>query len=302
MSAAPTSDRNTSHMTKNGRNGKDLRDVLRPEAGPVDVERDFDPRATPLDPGKGRSDAEAAIAKLEPKLDSLQEMLYANSVEKIPGTGSVLLVLQAMDAGGKDGTVKHVGGLFHPQGIRIKNFKVPTPEELQHDFLWRVGMAMPQPGEIVIFNRSQYEDVLVGRVDKLAPVDEIEGRYQKINDFERAAADAGTRIIKCFLNISKDEQKQRFAERLDSPEKYWKYNPNDLDTRSKWLDYLVAFGLVLDRCNTDYAPWYVIPANNKWYRDWAITELLYETMGDIGLTYPPADFDVTAERARVAAL
>lgn len=277
-----------------------LRSVLRVPRGPVDV-KDFDPDATPRFPGAGKEDAAAEISKLVPTTEALQERLVANAATRQPRTPSVLVVLQAMDGGGKDGATKAIDRLFNPHGVRIKDFKAPSEEERMHDFLWRVRNAAPKPGEIVIFNRSHYEDVLIQRVEQMAPPEEIETRYHRINEFEREMADNGTRILKCYLNVSKAQQKQRFVDRLTDPEKYWKYNPGDLQVRARWSDYMDAYSIAMERCNEDFAPWYVIPGDPKWYRDWAVSVLLEETLEDMGLRFPAPNFDVEAERAKVAA-
>ena len=277
-----------------------LRTELRVGRGSVDV-TDFDPDATPLFPGSGKADAPEEISKLVPVTEAWQERLVANAATGQPATPSVLVVLQALDGGGKDGTTKAIDRLFNPHGVRIKDFKAPSEEERKHDFLWRVRNAAPKPGEIVIFNRSHYEDVLIQRVEQMAPRQEIETRYQRINEFEHEMAQNGTKILKCYLNISKAEQKQRFADRLEDPDKYWKYNPGDLKVRARWDDYVEAYSIAMERCNEDFAPWYVIPANPKWYRDWAVSMLIKETLEDLGLQFPPPGFDVEAERARVAA-
>ena len=206
-----------------------------------------------------------------------------------------------MDTSGKGGVIKHVIGQVDPQGVAISSFKKPTDEERSHDFLWRIERAIPASGKLGIFDRSHYEDVLIQRVESMASEAEIERRYGAINEFEQRLTDSGVRIIKCFLNISKDEQTERLLARLDDPEKYWKYNPSDVDARLKWDEYLDAYGVALTRCNPDHAPWYVIPADSKWYRNWAITALLTEIMGEMDLRWPLADFDVEFERARIAA-
>jgi len=280
---------------------KTLRQALRCPRGPVDVERDFDPRAAPLFPGAGKRDAAAQNALVEPVLDELQERLYAQSRTDPAHAQRVLLVLQGMDTAGKGGVIRHAIGLVDPQGVSIHAFKAPTPQERRHDFLWRVRRALPEPGQIGIFDRSHYEDVLIQRVEQMAPAETIEARYAQINDFEAEVAGEGVRIVKCFLNVSKRAQKKRLAQRLDpSGTKYWKYNPDDLATRAKWDDYMRAYGLVLERCNEDCAPWYVIPADRKWYRNWAVARLLAETLAGMNLTWPPATFDADAERGRVA--
>jgi len=278
---------------------KSLSSALRCPRGHIDVAREFDPRATPLFPGKGKPDVARVYDTLVPQLDDLQERLYANSRGGTPQTPSVLLVLQGMDTAGKGGVIKHVIGMVDPQGVRIKAFKQPTPEELRHDFLWRIRRELPLPGEIGIFDRSQYEDVLIGRVDQLAPADEIEARYGLINEFEKQITDTGTRVVKCFLNVSRSEQRRRLEARLDDPRKYWKYNPEDLAVRAHWDEYMAAYGLVLERCNDDFAPWYVIPSDRKWYRNWAVAEILLETLTTLNLTWPEAAFDVAAEQMKV---
>jgi len=278
-----------------------LGSALRCPRGPVDVRRDFDPRATPRFPGRGKADAPALTEALQARLSDTQECLYAGSHAVTPQPSSVLLVLQGMDTSGKSGVIRHVIGLVDPQGVHIQAFKAPTPEEKSHDFLWRIRRALPEPGMMGIFDRSHYEDVLIGRVDQLAPEDEIEARYNLINEFERQVSDAGTRIVKCFLNVSPGEQRKRLMDRLDDPRKYWKYNPADLSARAKWPDYMTAYGLALERCNEDYAPWFVIPSDHKWYRNWAIAQILAETLDSMNLTWPPAQFDVAAEQARVKA-
>jgi len=278
---------------------KSLGSVLRCPRGHIDVTKEFDPRATPMFPGKGKADVASVYEHLVPTLDDLQERLYANSRGGTPQTPSVLLVLQGMDTAGKGGVIKHVIGMVDPQGVRIKAFKQPTPEELRHDFLWRIRRELPLPGEIGIFDRSHYEDVLIGRVNQLAPADEIEARYGLINEFEQQALESGIHVVKCFLNVSRSQQRKRLMARLDDPRKYWKYNPGDLEVRTKWDDYMVAYGLALERCNEDDAPWYVIPSDHKWYRNWAIAQLLEETLSSLNLTWPAATFDVEAEKVRV---
>jgi len=204
-----------------------------------------------------------------------------------------VLLLQGMDTCGKDGTVKHVVGQVNPAGLRITSFKKPTEEELGHDFLWRIRRALPDPGFLGIFNRSQYEDVLIVRVHDLAP---WQGRHEEINRFE---ADAGVTWVKCMLHISSDEQRERLLARLDDPRKRWKFNEGDLAERAHWDDYAAAYQDALERCDTDAAPWYVVPADRKWYRNWAVQQLLLETLRELDPRYPErADLDVPAlERA-----
>ncbi|ALJ21461.1 polyphosphate kinase 2 family protein [Microbacterium sp. No. 7] len=260
---------------------------------------DVDPDATPGYDGRkkhGQADLEAG----EAQFDELQERLYAQS-RVVPGSPSVLLVLQAMDTAGKGGIVRHVIGATDPQGIRLTAFKKPTPEELQHDFLWRIERALPGPGYIGVFDRSHYEDVLIGRVRALAPPEEIERRYDAINDFEKRVTDAGTRIVKVMLHISYEEQKTRLMERLERPEKHWKYNPGDVDERELWPAYMDAYQTVFERTSTAHAPWHVVPANAKWYARLAVQELLLEALEAIDPQWPAADFDVETEKARLAA-
>jgi len=276
-----------------------LSSTLRCPRGTVDIARDFDPKATPGFPGHGKADIPKLYATLQPQLDDLQERLYAASRGGDAHAPSVLVVLQGMDTAGKGGIIRHVIGMVDPQGVHIHAFKAPTPQERAHDFLWRIRQALPQPGILGIFDRSHYEDVLIGRVDALASPDEIETRYTLINEFERQLTDAGVRVVKCFLNVSKAEQRKRLMARLDDPSKYWKYNTGDLTTRAKWDDYMAAYGLALQRCNEDYAPWHVIPSDHKWYRNWAIAQILLETLDSMNLTWPPATFDVQAEQAKV---
>jgi PPK2 family polyphosphate:nucleotide phosphotransferase len=211
----------------------------------------------------------------------------------------VLLVLQAMDCGGKDGTIKRVAGAMNPLGLRIRSFGPPTPEELRHDFLWRIRRALPPPGYVGIFNRSHYEDVLVARVDSLVPEPVWQARYDEINAFEREQAGAGVTLVKVMLHISYAEQGRRLLERLSDPRKHWKYNPSDIDARARWNDYQAAYAEALGRCGTDAAPWFVVPADRKWYRDWAVAHLLRETFDTLDLGYPPAGFDVWRERERL---
>jgi PPK2 family polyphosphate:nucleotide phosphotransferase len=260
---------------------------------------DVDPDSTPGHEGdktEGQDDLVAGVAELE----EYQERLFAASRSDATNA-SVLLVLQAMDSAGKGGIVRHVVGAVDPQGIMLTAFKKPTPEELSHDFLWRIEKRVPQPGYIGVFDRSHYEDVLIGRVRSLAPADEIERRYGAINDFEKRLTDAGTRIVKVMLHISHDEQKARLMERLDRPDKHWKYNPGDVDERALWPAYMDAFQMVFERTSTPHAPWYVVPANRKWYARLAVQALLLDALEEIDPQWPIATFDVEAEKKRLAA-
>jgi PPK2 family polyphosphate:nucleotide phosphotransferase len=257
-----------------------------------------DSAATPGLEG-GKPEAKAVMKDIGDAVAELQERLYAES--RGGGTRSVLLVLQGMDTSGKGGIVKHSLGMLDPQGVHLHSFKAPTKEELAHDFLWRIEKQVPTPGIIGIFDRSHYEDVLIVRVHGLAPADEIERRYGAINDFEKKLVDSGTTVIKCMLHISYEKQRERLLARLYDPTKHWKYNPGDVDERARWKDYVEAYEIALGRCSTDAAPWYVVPSDRKWYRNWAITALLCEQLTALNPQYPKADFDIETEKARVAA-
>ncbi len=280
------------------------------ETGPGDVARALeygahsgldaiDPDDTSLAPGD-RADTDEKTAALEAELPGMQERLYAEGAGG--GRRSLLVLLQGMDTSGKDGTVRRVVGAMNPAGVRVTSFKRPTAEELRHDFLWRIERALPGPGGVAVFNRSQYEDVLAVRVHGLVPESEWRTRYDRINEFEQRTVDAGCHIVKVMLHISKDEQKRRLAQRLADPTKYWKYKVGDLRERALWDDYMVAYQDALSRCSTVAAPWYVVPADHKWYRDWLVSNLLVAAMRDLNPTYPPADFDVEEQRRLVAAL
>ncbi|MEL7975718.1 polyphosphate kinase 2 family protein [Isoptericola sp. F-RaC21] len=260
---------------------------------------DVDPDAKPGYAGK-KKDGAADLLAGEQELDELQERLYAQSRED-PSAPAVLLVLQAMDSAGKGGIVRHVIGATDPQGVHLVAFKKPTPQELAHDFLWRVEKEVPEAGYIGVFDRSHYEDVLIGKVRELAPPQEIERRYGAINAFEAELVARGTRIVKVMLHISPEEQKARLGERLERPDKHWKYNPGDVDERLEWPRYMDAFQMVFERTSTDHAPWYVVPANAKWYARLAVQALLLDALEDIDPRWPAATFDVEKEKARLAA-
>ena len=221
-----------------------------------------------------------ALSKLNAELQALQELLYAEQKHK------VLIVLQAMDTGGKDGAIRRVFDGVNPQGVKVASFKVPTAEELAHDFLWRVHKVTPGAGEMVIFNRSHYEDVLVVRVHGYAPEEVWKKRYDQINDFERLLAESGTTILKFFLHIDLDEQKERLQARLDDPTKTWKFRLGDLEERKLWGQYMQAYEDALNKTSTEYAPWYVIPANRKWYRDLVISTILVDTLKGLKMEFP----------------
>ncbi|MFC7788870.1 PPK2 family polyphosphate kinase [Microbacterium sp. MAHUQ-60] len=260
---------------------------------------DVDPESTPgFSRGKHEGHRELEVRRTV--LSELQERLFAGS-RAGEATDAVLLVLQAMDTAGKGGIVRHVVGGVDPQGVELAAFKAPTPEELDHDFLWRIEKRLPQPGFIGVFDRSHYEDVLIGRVRGLAAPAEIERRYDAIVAFERRVAASGIRIIKVMLHISSDEQKKRLAERLERPDKHWKYNPGDIDERMRWDAYMAAYRTVFERTSAPEAPWYVVPANHKWYARLAVQELLIAALEDIDPQWPAADFDIEAEKKRLEA-
>lgn len=244
--------------------------------------RKIDPSGTPDFRGDKKAGEEQLPAVRE-KLIELQEVLWAEHQQK------VLLVLQGMDTSGKDGTIRHVFEGVNPQGVRTVSFKKPSLEELDHDFLWRVHAKVPARGELVVFNRSHYEDVLVVRVHKLVEEKVWKKRYDHINDFEKMLTDTGTTIIKIFLHIDKDEQRERLQARLDDPDKRWKFNRGDLDERKLWNEYQEAYEDTIRETSTEHAPWYVVPANRKWYRNIAVTEILVHRMEQLKMKFPPAE-------------
>jgi PPK2 family polyphosphate:nucleotide phosphotransferase len=272
-----------------------ISDLLRLPAGPVDLAA-LDTHGKPGFRG-GKADAEKALPELGPEVADLQEKLFAAGYT---GSGQrLLLVLQGMDTSGKGGILRHAVGLLDPGGMRLKSFKKPTPEELAQDFLWRIERELPGPGEIGIFDRSHYEDVLVVKVHELADAAEIERRYDAINAFEKRLVDEGTILVKCMLHVSKQEQRERLLARLDDPTKQWKFKPGDVDERGYWDDYQAAYEVALERCNTAAAPWYVVPSDRKWYRNWAIGELLRESLAALDLDWPKPDYDLAEQRARL---
>ena len=245
----------------------------------------------------GELEKKAGKDQLEEKaleLADLQELLYAENKRKI------LIVLQGIDTSGKDSTIRHVFGKVNPQGTKVANFKVPTPKELAHDYLWRVHPHTPGKGEIAIFNRSHYEDVLVVRVHELFPQSVWEKRYHHINEFERLLTDEGTTILKFYLHISKQEQAERFLARLDRPHKRWKFNPEDLDEREHWEDYIQAYEDMLSLTSTDDAPWYVIPSDRKWYRNLTIGSVIVEKLKSLNMTFPAEVPDIDQYRDLLA--
>ncbi|GAA1517492.1 PPK2 family polyphosphate kinase [Kribbella lupini] len=276
--------------------GDKLLDALRVPVGPVELSA-YDTRATTGFDGS-KDDGKVALEALGAEVSDWQERLFAEG--RKGGNRSVLLVLQGMDTSGKGGVIRHGAGLMDPQGLRITSFKAPTPAEKRRGFLWRIRQALPGPGMIGIFDRSHYEDVLIARVRNLVAPPVWNRRYEQINEFEAELAESGVTVLKCFLHTSADEQKERLEARLDDPTKYWKYNPGDIDEREFWPAYAEAYEAALENCNGPSAPWYVIPSDRKWYRNWAVTTLLLETLRDMDPQWPAAEFDVEAEKARLA--
>jgi PPK2 family polyphosphate:nucleotide phosphotransferase len=272
-------------------------DRLRLAPGPVRLQK-VDTRATPGFQGS-KKDAAKALQLLGPRLADLQERLFAEG--RTGGRRSILLLLQGMDTSGKGGTIRHVVGEVDPQGVTIRSFKAPTPEERRHDFLWRIRRALPAPGMIGVFDRSHYEDVVVVRVRNLVEPRTWRRRYATINRFEESLVENGTTVVKCFLHISKHEQRDRLLRRLASPDKLWKFNPADVDSRAEWDPLMEAYSDALERCNTDVAPWYVVPADRKWYRNWAIMNILIEQLEAVKPEWPQPDFDVDEQRRRLLA-
>ncbi len=281
------------NVTEQGGRVMDYRKIFEVKPGKkVDLNK-IDPDFT--DDFAGKKDAAELVEKNSALLKQLQYELYAENRQ------SLLIILQAMDAGGKDGTINHVLAPMNPQGCRVQNFKVPSSEEASHDFLWRVHRAAPKNGEVVIFNRSHYEDVLVVRVHDLVPKTVWRQRYDYINDFERMLAGHNTRIVKFFLHISKEEQLKRFEERLDQKDKHWKISAADYKERQFWDDYQKAFEDALTNCTTEFAPWYVIPANQKWFRNLAVSQILIETLQDMKMKMPEPTVDIDEIRKLAAA-
>jgi PPK2 family polyphosphate:nucleotide phosphotransferase len=257
---------------------------------------DTDPDSTPGYPG-AKNDGEVLLTDLDDNLALFQEQLYAES--RFGGTKRVLLILQAMDTAGKGGIVTHVMGTMNPQGVQMKSFKAPTPEEKSYDFLWRIEKEVPAAGMVGVFDRSHYEDVLIHRVHRWADQKELERRYNAINDFEARQTAAGTKVIKVMLHISREEQKERLLARLDDPTKLWKYSSNDLKERAFWNDYMDAYQTALEKTGTEAAPWHVVPANKKWYARIAVQQLLLDAMEGLKLQWPVPDLDVATERELV---
>lgn len=244
---------------------------------------DLDTQDKSCFPDRGK--AEARTAEDIAAIAELQNRLYAE------GQRALLIVLQATDTGGKDGTIRNVLGPLNPQGVQVTSFKAPSSTELAHDYLWRIHQAVPAKGMIGVFNRSHYEDVLVVRVHGLAPLEMIEQRYDQINAFERHLSENQVTILKFFLHISRDEQKARLQARLDDPSKHWKFNPDDLKERARWREYEEAFEIALARCSTRHAPWFVIPADRKWYRNAVVARIIRRTLEDMDPRYPKESYD-----------
>jgi PPK2 family polyphosphate:nucleotide phosphotransferase len=244
---------------------------------------------------KGKKKRKATLGKNAERLFELQERLYAEHKR------SMLIVLQGMDSSGKDGTVTHVIGHMNPQAVNVTPFKVPTALEKRHGFLWRIRKHLPDPGYVEIFNRSHYEDVLIARVHNLAAPDVIERRYGQINEFEKQLVQSGTRVVKFMLHISYDEQRSRLLGRLQDPNKQWKFSEHDIDERGFWDDYQSAYGIAISRCSTEWAPWYVIPANDKDYRNWAVAQILVETFDEMNPLYPHPKLDIKRLERRLKA-
>jgi PPK2 family polyphosphate:nucleotide phosphotransferase len=262
---------------------------------------DVDPAGTPgFSAGKARG--EVALQQGAATLAGWQERLWAQSrgSSGASAKAALLLVLQGMDTSGKGGILRHVVGSVDPQGVRHTAFKAPTIEERAHDFLWRIRRALPGPGELGVFDRSHYEDVLVVRVHDLVPPATWQRRYAAINRFEAGLVAHSVTVVKVMLHISSDEQRRRLGRRLARPDKYWKYNPHDLDERARWDDYQQAYQVALTRCSTEPAPWHVVPADHKWYARWAVQQLLIDALADLDPAWPPAEFDVKAEQQRLA--
>ena len=263
-----------------------IADLLRVAPGTTPDLAAIDPRATPGFDGD-KAAAGARLDELRDELADFQERLWAEAGQ------SLLIVLQALDAGGKDGLIRKVATAFNPQGTTVTSFGVPTEEELRHDFLWRVHRHTPGRGRIGLFNRSHYEDVLVVRVNQLVPEEIWGARYDQINAFEALLAANGTRIVKLYLHISREEQRDRFVKRLENPAKHWKWSSGDLDARAKWGDFQAAYIDALARCSTQSSPWFVIPADRKWYRDLAAAEILAEVARDMNPSWPEAEEDLS---------
>jgi PPK2 family polyphosphate:nucleotide phosphotransferase len=277
-------------------------ELLRCPSGKVDLSK-IDSASTEGAVGHGKGAKEKTLAEMADvcaRLSELQERLFAAS-RGAADHRSVLLVLQGMDTAGKGGVVGHVVGTLSPYGVQLTAFKAPTPEELEHDFLWRIRKAVPGSGYVGVFDRSHYEDVLIARVRSLVPKKEWTARYGQINKFEQELVDNGCTLVKCFLHVSPEVQRKRLLARLDDDTKLWKYNPSDVDERAKWPQYQDAYEVALEKCSTEAAPWYIVPADHKWYRNFAVANLMLEAFEGLDPQWPRGDFDPTVEKARVEA-
>ncbi|WP_445153780.1 polyphosphate kinase 2 family protein [Arthrobacter sp. Hor0625] len=257
---------------------------------------DLDPGSTPGYAGD-KAAGERLLGELDGRITQLQEQLFAES--RSGGRKRVLLVLQAMDTAGKGGIVNHVMGQMNPQGVQLKSFKAPTPEEQSYDFLWRIEKEVPAAGMVGVFDRSHYEDVLIHRVHRWADAEELERRYRSINEFEARQSAAGTKIVKVMLHISREEQQERLLARLEDPAKRWKYSSNDLKERAFWDDYMDAYQAAFERTSSEHAPWHVVPANKKWYARIAVQQLLLDALEGLSLQWPEPELDVDLERELV---
>lgn len=253
----------------------------------VEFER-FESGEKALFKGAGKSEFDAQFDELQDQLQELQKMLYAQHRHR------VLVVMQAMDTGGKDGCIKHVFSRIDPQGIHVRSFKKPSAEELDHDFLWRIHSKVPSTGQLVIFNRSHYEDIIAVRVKKLYPDEVWKRRQRHVIEFERMLAEEGTTIVKIFLHISKEEQKKRLESRLQNPRKHWKFNPDDLADRARWEEFMGAYEDVISKTSTEFAPWYIVPADRKWYRNLCVARIMLDTLKKLNMDFPAIDWDPKA--------
>jgi PPK2 family polyphosphate:nucleotide phosphotransferase len=281
-------------MAKKSAQVQSVADVFRVRAGGLDL-AEVDPAGTPVGPA-AKAEAAQRLEGIGVRLDELQEALFAEGLGG--GRRRVLLVLQGMDTSGKGGTIRHVAGLVNPQGLHVVSFKKPTRAELRHHFLWRVRRQVPEPGYIGVFDRSHYEDVLVPRVIGTLSPDRVRERYAEINDFEAELVEDGVTLVKCFLHISPERQKERLIARLENPLKRWKYDPADLEARGRFSQYQLAYRDALAECSVA-ATWHVVPSDRKWYRNWAVAALLLEALEDVAPRYPEPSYDPSVELARL---
>jgi PPK2 family polyphosphate:nucleotide phosphotransferase len=291
-----SSKRSHAAVAKGDESAAPFSDALKVDAG-FSLARQ-DAHAKPAFRGNKAAGAKT-LSAITDEVSGLQERLYAES--KVDGKRSLLLVVQGMDTAGKGGIMRHVVGQMDPQGVKYTALKAPTDEEKQHDFLWRIRKGLPAPGQVGVFDRSHYEDALIVRVHDLVPREVWRHRYAEINEFEREVAATETTIVKVMLHVSEEEQKARLLQRLERSDKHWKWNPGDVDERKRWQDYQAAYQDVLNECSTDVAPWFVVPADRKWYARLAVSRLVLEHLRAMDPQWPTADFDVEAEKARLLA-